>query len=47
MQWYNQEKGIEYDTTFDPVVKMEALRIFITFAAHMEVKLFQMDVKTA
>lgn len=26
---------------------MEAIRILIAFAAHMEVKLFQMDVKTA
>ena len=44
---YNQQEGIDYDETFAPVARMEAIRILITFAAHKDMKLFQMDVKTA
>lgn len=47
VQGYNQEEGIDYDDTFAPVARMEAIRILIAFAAHMEFKLFQMDVKSA
>ena len=45
VQGYNQEEGIDY--TFAPVVKIEAIRILIAFAAQMEIKLYQMDVKSA
>ena len=34
-------------TTFAPVVRIEAIRILIAFAAHMEIKLYQMDIKSA
>ncbi|XP_070032924.1 uncharacterized protein [Nicotiana tomentosiformis] len=47
VQGYNQEEGIDYDETFAPVARMEAIRILIAFASHMEFKLFQMDVKSA
>ncbi|XP_070056495.1 uncharacterized protein [Nicotiana tomentosiformis] len=47
VQGYNQEEGIDYDETFAPVARMEAIRIPIAFASHMEFKLFQMDVKSA
>ncbi|XP_049410536.1 uncharacterized protein LOC125873707 [Solanum stenotomum] len=47
VQGYNQEEGINYDETFAPVVRMEAIRILISFATYMEFKLFQMDVKSA
>ncbi|XP_069152019.1 uncharacterized mitochondrial protein AtMg00820-like [Solanum lycopersicum] len=47
VQGYNQEEGINYDETFAPVARMEAIRMFIAFAAHMEFKLSQMDVKSA
>ncbi|XP_070031643.1 uncharacterized protein [Nicotiana tomentosiformis] len=47
VQGYNQEEGIDYDGTFAPVSRMEAIRILIAFASHMEFKLFQMDVKSA
>ena len=30
-----------------PVARIEAIRILIDFAAHMEIKQFQMDVKSA
>ena len=47
MQGYNQEEGINYDETFAPVARMEAIRISIAFAAFMGFKLYQMDVKSA
>ena len=47
VQGYNQEEGIDYEETFTPVARIEAIRILIAFAAHMEFKLYQMDVKSA
>ena len=47
VQGYNQEAGIDYEETFAPVARIEAIRILIAFAAHKGIKLFQMDVKSA
>ena len=47
VQGFNQQEGIDYDETFAPVPRLEAIRILVAFAAHMNFKLFQMDVKTA
>ena len=47
IQGYNQEEGIDYEETFAHVVRIEAIHILIAFAAHMETKLYQMDVKSA
>ncbi|KAL8118998.1 hypothetical protein AgCh_016478 [Apium graveolens] len=44
---YPQEDGIDYDETFAPVVRLEAIRIFLAFAAHSNFKVYQMDVKIA
>ncbi|GKD56745.1 retrovirus-related pol polyprotein from transposon TNT 1-94, partial [Tanacetum coccineum] len=46
-QGYSQEEGIDYDETFAPVVRMEAIRIFLAFATYMNFKVYQMDVKSA
>ena len=43
---YNQQ-GIDYTETFAPVARLEAIRIIISFAAFMNFKLYQMDVKCA
>jgi len=47
VQGYNQEEDIDYEETFAPVVRIEAIRILIAFAAYMEFTLYQMDVKSA
>ena len=47
VQGYNQEEGIDYEETFAPVARLEAIWILIAFAAHMEIKLYQMEVKSA
>ena len=44
---HSQEKGIDYDETFAPVARLEAIRIFLAFAAHSNFKVYQMDVKSA
>ncbi|GJY79442.1 retrovirus-related pol polyprotein from transposon TNT 1-94 [Tanacetum coccineum] len=46
-QGYNQEEGIDYDETFAPVARMEAIRIFLASATYMNFKVYQMDVKSA
>ncbi|KAL8148697.1 hypothetical protein AgCh_005889 [Apium graveolens] len=43
---YSQEEGIDYDETFAPVARLEAIRIFIAFAAQSNFKVYQMDVKS-
>ncbi|GJW00694.1 retrovirus-related pol polyprotein from transposon TNT 1-94 [Tanacetum coccineum] len=45
-QGYSQEEGIDYDETFVPVARMEAIRIFLSFATYMNFKVYQMDVKS-
>ena len=47
VQGYNQEEGIDYDENFAPVARIEAIRLLIAFASHMEFTLYQMDVKSA
>lgn len=47
VQGYNQEENINYEEIFSPVTRMEAIRLLIAFAAHMEFTLYQMDVKSA
>ncbi|GJT09278.1 retrovirus-related pol polyprotein from transposon TNT 1-94 [Tanacetum coccineum] len=46
-QGFSQEEGIDYDETFAPVARMEAIRIFLAFATYMNFKVYQMDVKSA
>nr|GFA34303.1 hypothetical protein [Tanacetum cinerariifolium] len=44
---YSQQEGIDYDETFVPVARIEAIRLFLAYAAHKNFTVFQMDVKTA
>ncbi|GJW15329.1 retrovirus-related pol polyprotein from transposon TNT 1-94 [Tanacetum coccineum] len=44
---YRQEEGIYFEEYFAPVARLEAIRIFLAFAAHMNMVVYQMDVKTA
>ncbi|GJT29536.1 retrovirus-related pol polyprotein from transposon TNT 1-94 [Tanacetum coccineum] len=44
---YRQEDGIDFEESFSPVARLEAIRIFLAFAAHMNTVVYQMDVKTA
>ncbi|KAJ9542881.1 hypothetical protein OSB04_029387 [Centaurea solstitialis] len=44
---YRQQEGIDYDETFAPVARLEAIRMFLAYAAYKDFTVFQMDVKTA
>nr|GFC15839.1 retrovirus-related Pol polyprotein from transposon TNT 1-94 [Tanacetum cinerariifolium] len=44
---YSQQEGIDYDETFAPIARIEAIRLFLAYAAHKDFTVFQMDVKTA
>ncbi|GJS81193.1 retrovirus-related pol polyprotein from transposon TNT 1-94 [Tanacetum coccineum] len=44
---YHQEEGIDFEESFSSVARLESIRIFLTFAAHMNMVFYQMDVKTA
>nr|GEV25923.1 retrovirus-related Pol polyprotein from transposon TNT 1-94 [Tanacetum cinerariifolium] len=44
---YRQEEGIDFEESFAPVARLEAIRIFLVFAAHKNIVVYQMDVKTA
>ncbi|GJX34734.1 retrovirus-related pol polyprotein from transposon TNT 1-94 [Tanacetum coccineum] len=43
---YQQEEGIEFEESFAPVLRIEAIRIFIANAASKTMTIYQMDVKT-
>nr|GEW03923.1 retrovirus-related Pol polyprotein from transposon TNT 1-94 [Tanacetum cinerariifolium] len=43
---YAQEEGIDFEESFTPVARLEAVRIFIAYAAHKSFSIFQMEVKT-
>ena len=44
---YSQIEGLDYDKTFAPVARMEAIRMFLAFACYQNFKVYQMDVKYA
>nr|GFB99121.1 retrovirus-related Pol polyprotein from transposon TNT 1-94 [Tanacetum cinerariifolium] len=44
---YRQEEGIYFEESFAPVARLEAIRIFLAYAAHKNMVVYQMDVKTA
>ena len=46
-QGYNQQEGIDYDETFAPVTRLEAIRMLLAFAAYKGFVLYQMDVESA
>ncbi|GKA99374.1 retrovirus-related pol polyprotein from transposon TNT 1-94 [Tanacetum coccineum] len=44
---YKQEEGIYFEESIALVNRLEAVRMFVAFAAHKNITIFQMDVKTA
>ncbi|GJR22467.1 retrovirus-related pol polyprotein from transposon TNT 1-94 [Tanacetum coccineum] len=43
---YRQEEGSDFEESFALVARVEAIRIFLAFAAHINMIVYQMDVKT-
>nr|GEZ94156.1 retrovirus-related Pol polyprotein from transposon TNT 1-94 [Tanacetum cinerariifolium] len=44
---YRQEEGIDFEESFAQVARLEAIRIFLAYAIHKNMVVYQMDVKTA
>nr|GEU30381.1 retrovirus-related Pol polyprotein from transposon TNT 1-94 [Tanacetum cinerariifolium] len=40
---YSQQKGVDYDETFAPVTRIEAIRLFLAYATHKDFTVFQME----
>ena len=46
-QGYDQEERIDFDESFAPVARMEAIRLLLAYATFYGFKLYQIDVKCA
>jgi hypothetical protein len=44
---YAQIEGLDFDETFAPVERLEAIRIFLAYACPKRFKVYQMDVKSS
>ncbi|GJQ97381.1 retrovirus-related pol polyprotein from transposon TNT 1-94 [Tanacetum coccineum] len=44
---YHKEKGIDFEESFALVARLDTIRIFLAYVAHMNMIVYQMDVKTA
>ncbi|GJT86596.1 zf-CCHC domain-containing protein [Tanacetum coccineum] len=45
-QGYTQEEGIDYDEVFAPIVRIEAIRLFLAYASFKDFVVYQMDVES-
>jgi hypothetical protein len=46
-QGYTQVEDLDSDETFAPIARLEAIRILLAYACSFNIKLYQMDVKSA
>ncbi|GKC32489.1 putative ribonuclease H-like domain-containing protein, partial [Tanacetum coccineum] len=46
-QGYTQEEVIDYDEIFSPIVRIEAIRLFLACASFKDFVVYQLDVKSA
>ncbi|GKD40734.1 retrovirus-related pol polyprotein from transposon TNT 1-94 [Tanacetum coccineum] len=46
-QGFRQEEGIDFEESFATVARIEAIRIFVAYATHKNMIIYQMDLKTA
>nr|GFB93568.1 Gag-Pol polyprotein [Tanacetum cinerariifolium] len=47
MYMFALTEGVDFEESFVPVARLEAVRLFITYAAHKSFTVCQMDIKTA
>ncbi|GJX36732.1 retrovirus-related pol polyprotein from transposon TNT 1-94 [Tanacetum coccineum] len=43
---YSQNEGIDFKESFAPIARLEAVQLFVAYAAHKSFQVYQMDVKT-
>ncbi|XP_076920555.1 putative mitochondrial protein AtMg00820 [Bidens hawaiensis] len=46
VQGFSQREGLDYNEVYAPVVRLEAIRIFLAYASYMNFKVYQMYTKT-
>ena len=46
-QGFTQVEGLDFEETYAPVARLEAIQMLLAYAAHHNFKLYQMDVKSA
>jgi hypothetical protein len=46
-QGYTPVEGLDFGETFSPVARLEAIRILLAYACAHNIKLYQMDIKSA
>jgi len=44
---YAQQEGIDFEETFAPIARIEAIRMFLALFSFQKFKLYQMDIKLA
>ena len=44
---FSQVEDLDFGETFAPVARLEAIRILFAYSLHHNIKLYQMDVKSA
>ena len=44
---FTQTEGLDFDESYAPVARLDAIRLFLAFAAHNDFTVYQMDVKSA
>ncbi|GKC41489.1 retrovirus-related pol polyprotein from transposon TNT 1-94 [Tanacetum coccineum] len=44
---YGQDEGIDFEVSFAPIARLEAVRIFMAYVAHKNFPIYHIDVKTA
>ena len=46
-QGFTQVEGLDFEETYAPVARLEAIQMLLAYVAHHNFKLYQMDVKSA
>ena len=46
-QGYTQVEGLDFEETYNPIARSQAIRILLAYACAHNIKLYQMDVKSA
>ncbi|GJQ94018.1 retrovirus-related pol polyprotein from transposon TNT 1-94 [Tanacetum coccineum] len=44
---YSQQEGIDFEESFAPVARLEAVRLVVAYAKHKSFPVYQIDVKTS
>jgi hypothetical protein len=46
-QGFTQVEGLDFEETYAPVARLEAIQMLLAYATHHDFKLYQMNVKSA